>query len=110
MVKTLFVERESPKYYLVKILSLIKQLLLNKLTPIKNIFPSFDDIYKLSLESLTEIIENPNNYNTETIKNLINKDSYNQKIFLSWKRKPLIFDSRGKFFHLQKKNQEIKMS
>ena len=108
MVKTLFVERESPKYYIIKIFSLIKQLLLNKLTPIKNIFPSFDDIYKLSLESLIEIIENPNKYNTETIKNLINKDSYNQKIFLSWKRKPLIFDSRGKFFSPPKKESRNK--
>jgi pyruvate,water dikinase len=34
--------------------------------------------------------------------------SYNQKIFLSWKRTPLIFDSRGKFFSPPKKESRNK--
>ena len=34
--------------------------------------------------------------------------SYNQKIFLSWKRTPLIFDSWGKFYSPQKKESRNK--
>ena len=103
MIKTLFIERETPKYYVIKIFSIIKRLLLNKTSNLKNLFPNQNDIFNLELETITKIIENPNNYNTEKIKDLCLKESLNREIFLSWNRNPLIFDSRGKFFFAKKK-------
>ena len=103
MIKTLFIERESPKYYIIKVFSIIKKLILKKIFKIKNLFPNENDIYNLELETLIEIIEKHENYNIEKIKDLIEKDTKDRNIFLSWNRNPLIFDSRGRFFYPKKK-------
>ena len=100
-----FYMRESPKYYLVFVVGKMRQLILKRANILleRNLIDDINDIYKLKVKSLSEILKNVNKYTKEKIKNQIKKDNQLCEIFLSWKRYPLIFDSRGRIFSKEKK-------
>jgi len=95
-----FQYRESPKYYVIFIISKIKELILERAQILleKNLIDDINDIYKLKIENLSEIIQNVNEYTKEEIYYQIRKDNELYETFNSWKRTPLLFDSRGRLF------------
>ena len=97
--------RESPKYYIVYCLSKIRKIILKraKILLDKGFIDNIDEIFKLKIDTLSNILENINKYNKEQIINIIKKDNYLYEIFNSWKRFPLLFDSRGRLFFQEKK-------
>ena len=100
-----FQYRESPKYYVIFIISKIKELILkraNKLVEQK-LVNDINDIFKLDLYSLNDILQNIKKYTKEDISNKIIKDNKISDIFNSWKRFPILFDSRGRIFFQEKK-------
>ena len=62
-----------------------------------------NDIFKLKIESLNNILINANKYTKEQVTNIIKKDNESYEIFNLWKRYPLLFDSRGRLFFQEKK-------
>ena len=100
-----FYYRESPKYYLIFIISKIKELILKRANIFleMNLINDINDIYKLNVNSLSHILQNLEKYNKEKLLNQIKKDNELNEIFNSWKRFPVLFDSRGKIFTPVKK-------
>ena len=100
-----FQYRESPKYYIIFIIGKMRELILKRadiLLKLK-LIDSIEDIYKLDIHSLDEILQNVQKYTKEGILNKILKGSETIEIFNSWKRFPILFDSRGRFFFQEKK-------
>ena len=97
--------RESPKYYIIFVLSTIKKLIMEraKILVQKGLIDDIDEIFKLKVDTLNDILENINKYNKEKISQLIKKDNKLFEIFNSWKRYPMLFDSRGRLFFQEKK-------
>ena len=97
--------RESPKYYIIFVLSKIKKLIMEraKILVQKGLIDDIDEIFKLKVDTLNDILENINKYNKEKISQLIKKDNKLFEIFNSWKRYPMLFDSRGRLFFQEKK-------
>ena len=97
--------RESPKYYIIFVLSKIKKLIMEraKILVQKGLIDNIDEIFKLKVDTLNNILENINKYNKEKISQLIKKDNKIYEIFSSWKRYPILFDSRGRLFFQEKK-------
>ena len=62
-----------------------------------------NDIFKLNINSLNDILKNVNNYTKEKIYSQIEKDNKLNELICSWKRYPIIFDSRGRIFFQEKK-------
>ena len=100
-----FYYRESPKYYIVYCLSKIRKLILHRANILlkNNLIDDINDIFKLNIDTLSTIISNVNKYNKEQILQIIKRDNYLNEIFDSWKRFPLLFDSRGRLFFQEKK-------
>ena len=69
----------------------------------RNLINDINDIFKLDIKSLSNILQNIEKYTKEKILNQIKKDNELNEIFSSWKRSPLLFDSRGKIFTPEKK-------
>ena len=69
----------------------------------KGLIDDIDEIFKLKVDTLNDILENINKYNKEKISQLIKKDNKLFEIFNSWKRYPMLFDSRGRLFFQEKK-------
>ena len=69
----------------------------------KKLIDDINDIFKLKIESLNNILINANKYTKEQVTNIIKKDNESYEIFNSWKRYPLLFDSRGRLFFQEKK-------
>ena len=69
----------------------------------KNLINDINDIFKLDIKSLSNILQNIEKYTKKKILNQIKKDNELNEIFSSWKRSPLLFDSRGKIFTPEKK-------
>ena len=69
----------------------------------KNLINDINDIYKLNINTLSHILNNVNSYTKENIFDQINKDNELNEIFSSWKRYPIIFDSRGRIFTQERK-------
>ena len=69
----------------------------------KKLIDDINEIFKLKIESLNNILINVNKYKKEQITNIIKKDNELYEIFNSWKRYPLLFDSRGRLFFQEKK-------
>jgi pyruvate,water dikinase len=100
-----FYYRESPKYYIVYCLSKIRKLILHRANILlkNNLIDDINDIFKLNIDTLSSILSNVNKYNKEQILQIIKRDNYLNEIFNSWKRFPLLFDSRGRLFFQEKK-------
>ena len=97
--------RESPKYIIVYTLSHIRRLIMkrSKILLEKKLIEDINDIFKLKIESLNNILINANKYTKEQVTNIIKKDNESYEKFNSWKRYPLLFDSRGRLFFQEKK-------
>ncbi|ORX83933.1 glutathione synthetase ATP-binding domain-like protein [Anaeromyces robustus] len=97
--------RESLKYYVIFIVSKIKEIILerSKILLEKNLIDHMDDIYKLKIENLSQILQNSENYTKEEVFKQIQKDNELYEIFNSWKRTSLLFDSRGRIFNSERK-------
>ena len=97
--------RESPKYYLIFIVGKMRELILKRANILleKNLINDINDIYKLNINTLSHILNNVNSYTKENIFDQINKDNELNEIFSSWKRYPIIFDSRGRIFTQERK-------
>ena len=105
LVMNYFHYRESPKYYLIYTLTQIRKLVMKRAQILleKNLIDDINDIFKLTIESLNNILLNANKITKEQISNIIKKDNELYEIFNSWKRYPLLFDSRGRLFFQEKK-------
>ena len=97
--------RESPKYYLIYVISRIKELILQRSNILlqKKLINNIEDIYKLDINSLNDILINVEKYSKDQISNQMKKDNKLNEIFSTWKRTPILFDSRGKIFTPEKK-------
>ena len=97
--------RESPKYYIIFIIGKMRQLILHraKILLDKNLINDISDIYKLNIDDLNDILKNVGKYSKEKIESIMKKDSELNEIFGSWKRAPMLFDSRGRIFFQEKK-------
>ena len=97
--------RESPKYYLIFALGKMRKLILHraKILLDKNLINDINDIFKLSINNSNDILKNVGKYTKEKIENIIKKDCEMAEIFKSWKRMPILFDSRGRIFFKEKK-------
>jgi len=100
-----FYYRESPKYYVIFALSKIKELILSRANILveKNLINDINDIYKLKIESLNEILQSIDRYTKEKIYDQIKKDNELNEVYNSWKRTPVLFDSRGRILTVEKK-------
>ena len=100
-----FQYRESPKYYVIFIIGKMRKLILKRANILleKNLINDIKDIFKLNIYSLDNILQNVNNYTKEKITLQMKKDNKLNEIFSSWKRFPIIFDSRGRIFFQEKK-------
>ena len=97
--------RESPKYYMIFIIGKMRQLILHraKILLDKNLINDISDIYKLNIDDLNDILKNVEKYTKEKIELIMKKDNELNEIFGSWKRAPMLFDSRGRIFFQEKK-------
>ena len=100
-----FQYRESPKYYMVFIIGKMRELILkrSKILLDKELIDDIKDIFKLKVKTLSHILENVDKYNKEKIYSLIKKDDKDRETFISWKRYPIVFDSRGRIFFQERK-------
>ena len=97
--------RESPKYYLIFVIGKMRKLVLHraKILLDKHLLNDINDIFKLTINNLSEILKNVGKYTKEKIEKIMKKDCEINKIFESWKRAPILFDSRGRIFFQEKK-------
>ena len=105
LMMNFFHYRESPKYFLIFTFSKIRKLILKRANILleKNLINDINDIFKLKIDSLITILENVDKFNKEKIEKIIKKDNRLFELFDSWKRYPLLFDSRGRLFFQEKK-------
>jgi len=106
----LFHHRESPKYYVIYALSRVKQVLLSRASLLleKNLIEDIQDIYQLKLESLNAILEHPEQYTKEKVAQQMKKDNELNKLYATWQRTPVLFDSRGRLFTSERKLKSSK--
>ena len=101
-----FKEKETSKYYFLQILSIIKNYL-NKIYEQKleksGLFEEKNEIYDLTVYQLSDIIDQPNNFNREKVQKIIKENLEKSNIMGEWKNRPMIFDSRGRMFYPEKK-------
>jgi len=97
--------RESPKYYLIFVIGKMRKLVLHraKILLDKHLINDINDIFKLTINNLSEILKNVGKYTKEKIEKIMKKDCEINEIFESWKRAPILFDSRGRIFFQEKK-------
>ena len=100
-----FQYRESPKYYIIFIVGKMRELILKRTKILLDKQPIDDikDIFKLKFKTLSYILENADKLNKEKIYSLIKKDDKDRETFISWKRNPIVFDSRGRIFFQERK-------
>ena len=100
-----FQYRESPKYFVIFSIGKLRKLILARANILveKKLINNIKDIFKLNIYSLNDILQNINKYTKEKIYLQIKKDNKLNEIISSWKRFPLIFDSRGRMFFQEKK-------
>ena len=97
--------RESPKYYIIFVLGKMRKLVMHraKILLDKNLINNINDIFKLNINNLNDILKNVGKYTKEKIENIMKKDSELNDLFGTWKRAPILFDSRGRIFFQEKK-------
>ena len=100
-----FQYRESPKYFIIFTIGKIRKLILNRANILleRKLIDNINDIFKLNIHSLNDILKNVNNYTKEKIYLQIKKDNELNEMICTWKRFPIIFDSRGRLFFQEKK-------
>ena len=100
-----FPYRESPKYYIIFVIGKMRELILKRANILleKKLIDDLKDIFKLNIYSLNDILQNVNNYTKEKIYSQMKKDNELNEMISSWKRFPIIFDSRGRLFFQEKK-------
>jgi pyruvate,water dikinase len=100
-----FQYRESPKYFIIFIIGNMRKLILKRANILleNKLIDDMNDIFKLNINSLNDILKNVNNYTKEKIYSQIEKDNKLNELICSWKRYPIIFDSRGRIFFQEKK-------
>ena len=99
-------EKETGKYYFLKILLLLKNYLniINEQKLEKSgLFEDKNEIYNLRIYQLSEILENQNDLNREKIKNIIKDNLDKSNIIGNWNNRPTFFDSRDRMFFPEKK-------
>jgi len=110
LVIKLLCYRESPKYYIIFIISKIKEVILerSKILLEKHLIDDINDIYKLDIHSISDILSNVDNYTKEKIAEQMEKDNELYETFHTWNRAPFLFDSRGKILTAEKKVSDKK--
>ena len=105
LMMNFFHYRESPKYFIIFVFTKIRKLILKRSNILleKNLINDINDIFKLKIDSLITILENIDKFNKEKIEKIIKRDNGLFELFDSWKRYPLLFDSRGRLFFQEKK-------
>ena len=100
-----FQYRESPKYFIIFIIGNMRKLILKRANILleNKLIDDMNDIFKLNINSLNDILKNVNNYTKEKIYSQIEKDNKLNELICSWKRYPIIYDSRGRIFFQEKK-------
>ena len=100
-----FQYRESPKYFIIFTIGKIRKLILNRANILleRKLVDNINDIFKLNIHSLNDILKNVNNYTKDKIYLQIKKDNELNEMICTWKRFPIIFDSRGRLFFQEKK-------
>ena len=100
-----FQYRESPKYFIIFTIGKIRKLILNRANILleRKLIDNINDIFKLNIHSLNDILKNVKNYTKEKIYLQIKKDNELNEMICTWKRFPIIFDSRGRLFFQEKK-------
>ena len=99
--------RESPKYYVIYVIGHMRKLVLKRCEILleKKLINDINDIFNFNFKSLDYILQNLNkiNFTKEKIYKQMKKDNELYEIFNSWKRYPMLFDSRGRIFFKEKK-------
>jgi len=105
-----FQYRESPKYYIIFIISNIRKIILKRAPVLleKNLINDMDDIFKLRFKSLSHILEHVEDYTKEKVDAQIAEDYATRALFDSWNRSPILFDSRGRIFTRERKTMTKK--
>lgn len=98
--------RETPKYFLIKLLGIIRVEVLelgNRLRD-QGLLNSSSEVFNINFEDAVKLIDEPQlKINIEQLNELIKEASVSKEIFSKWKSTPLIFDSRGRILNLPKK-------
>ena len=97
--------RESPKYYIIFVIGKMRQLIMHraKILLDKKLINDINDIFKINIDDLNDILNNVGKYTKEKIESIMKKDNELNELFGSWKRAPILFDSRGRIFFQEKK-------
>ena len=99
-------EKETGKYYFLQILLILKNCL-NKIYENKlqnsGLFEEKDEIYNLTIYQLSDIIEYPQNFDREKVKEIMNDNLNKSNVIGNWKNRPIFFDSRGRMFYPERK-------
>ncbi|KAG4087706.1 glutathione synthetase ATP-binding domain-like protein [Neocallimastix lanati (nom. inval.)] len=105
-----FQYRESPKYYIVFVIGSVRKLILKRAEVLlqRNLIDDIDDIFKLKIKSLDHILENVDVLTKEKVGNKIHEDNKCREIITTWKRQPIMFDSRGRIFSHERKEASKK--
>jgi len=105
-----FQYRESHKYYIVFVVGSLRKLLLKRSEVLlkRNLINDINDIFKLRLSTLDHILRNVDDYTKEKVEEKIHEDNECSEIVSTWKRQPIIFDSRGRIFSQERKQTSKK--
>ncbi|ORX87585.1 glutathione synthetase ATP-binding domain-like protein [Anaeromyces robustus] len=105
-----FQYRESHKYYIVFIIGIMRELILKRAEILlkKELIDDINDIFKLRMKTLSNILQNVDAYTKEDIYAKIQEDNKYREIITTWKRQPVIFDSRGRIFSHERKGSSKK--
>jgi len=97
--------RESPKYYIIFVIGKMRQLIMHraKILLDKKLINDINDIFKINIDDLNDILNNVGKYTKEKIESIMKKDNELNELFGGWKRAPILFDSRGRIFFQEKK-------
>jgi len=110
LTENFFQYRESHKYYMVFVVGSLRKLILNRAEILlkRNLIGDINDIFKLKLSTLSQILKNVDDYTKERIEEKINEDNKCREIVSTWKRHPIVFDSRGRIFSQERKGTSKK--
>jgi len=105
-----FQYRESPKYYIIFVVGSMRKLILKRAEVLlkRNLITDINDVFKLKIKTLNHILENVDDYTKEKIEIKIHEDNKCREIVSTWKRQPIIFDSRGRIFTNERKETSKK--
>jgi len=102
--------RESPKYYIILVISKIKEIIMERSARLleKNLIHDPHDIYKLTIDHLSQWLEQVDTATPERIAEQIKEDNALKEQFDSWQKMPIFFDSRGRYLTSERKRKDQK--